>query len=128
MAYSLTHDDQLSHYSHTKVDLSLIPEGKLKNTFILFAEQHNALVDGTNEMKQDLDLISGESKEDKAETHRLLRLIRKITQHLHSKRFNLTLLGIQGYLFCGILKLIGIEPRQISLLFDTLIKILQKVS
>ena len=128
MACSKPSADQPFHYVHTKVDLSLIPEGKLKKTFIHFAEQHNALVDGTNEMKQDLDLISGESKEDKADTHRLLSMIRRIAQHLHSKRFNLTLIGIQGYLLCGILKQIGLESRQISQLFDALIKILQKLS
>lgn len=122
MAYSHT------PYEHTKVDLSLIPDGKLKNTFIHFAEQHNALVDGTHEMKLDLDLISGQSNEDKAETHRLLRLIRKIAHYLHSKRFNITLLGVQGYMLCGILKQIGLDPRQISQLFDTFLKILQKVS
>lgn len=115
-------------YSHAKVDLSRVPDGVMKNTFIHFAEQYNALVDGANEMKSDLDQISGETPEEKAEMHQVLAYIRAFAHYLHSKRFNLTLIGLQTYIFCGILERFGIMPKQVRQLFETLIQILQKVS
>jgi superoxide dismutase len=119
-------------YNHAKVDLSLVPDGILKNTFIHFAEQHNALVDGANEMKQDLDQISGDTPEAKAEMHRLLAYVRQMAHYLHSRRFNLMLASAQAYLLCGILKQCGIRTQPFGLLIEqiinTVIQILQKIS
>jgi hypothetical protein len=119
-------------YSHAKVDLSRVPEGVLKNTFIHFAEQHNALVDGANEMKQDLDQISGDTPEAKAEMHRLLAYMRKLAHSLHSRRFSIMLASVQTYLFCEILRQWGFQAQPVSQLIEqlisTLIQILQKIS
>jgi|GEM_PF-5062859 len=116
-------------YSHAKVDLSLIPDDSPeKNTFILFAEKHNAVVDISGEMKQDLDQISGATPEEKEGLYKTLALVRKLTHYIHGKRFNLTLLMVQGYVGLGILKQVGLTPEQGHRLFEFLIHFLEKLS
>jgi len=115
-------------YSHAKVDLSRVPDGRLKDCFIHFAEQHNALVNGANEMKQDLDQISGDTPEAKAEMHRVLGSFRQVAHYLHSRRFSVTLLSVQAYLLCNVLNQFGIQAKQVGQLFDQLLQILQKLS
>ena len=113
-------------YSQAKVDLSRVPDGLLKDTFIHFAEKHNALVDSTNEIKQDLDQISGTTAEEKKEMHHVLSIIRKVVHYLHGKRFNLTLISLQTYLFLSTLKLFGAKPEHFNRLFEMVIQLLQK--
>jgi len=115
-------------YSHMRVDLSLIPEGELKNTFVHFAEQHNALVDGASEMKQDLDQISGDTPELKAEMHGVLAKVRGIIHYAHGKRFNAFLFSFQAYLALAIAKQLGVSPALITRLLEAVIKFLDKLS
>lgn len=115
-------------YDHTKVDLSRIPDGALKDTFIHFAEQHNALVEEVNELQLDFEQVAGSTPEEKAETSKILGAGRKAFGYLHSKRFWINLLTLQvgGLLF--IAKNIGItmSPEQSRHLIDALIQIVQK--
>jgi hypothetical protein len=113
-------------YDHAKVDLSLVPDGALKNTFIHFAEQHNALVDGANEIKQDLDQLTGFTIEEKSATYGLIGKLRRIWRALHAKRFNVALLMFQSYLLLGILKAVGITPVQFRQAFDLALKLAEK--
>ena len=117
-------------YSHAKVDLALVPDCEFKETFIHFAERHNALVDGANEMKQDLDLISGQTTEEKEGLHKAMSYLRHIGHYIHGKRFsfNMTLIAFQAWLFLNILKQFGLTPEQFSRLMEAGIKILEKVN
>ena len=98
-------------YSHAKVDLSLVPDGTLKETFIHFAEKHNALVDGANELKQDLDQISGTTPEEKEEVHTAMSFVRQAMHYVHGKRFSVTMAGLQTYLLLAILRQAWQAPR-----------------
>ncbi len=113
-------------YSDMKVDLSLVPDGILKETFIHFAEKHNALVDGANELKQDIDQISGITPEEKQATYTVMEKVREALAYLHGKRFNATLFTIFFYFALATMKLIGLNPDQVGHLLDVILKILEK--
>jgi hypothetical protein len=113
-------------YSQAKVELSRVPEGTLKDTFIHFAEKHNALVEGANEMKQDLDQISGVTQAEKEETHTVMQLVRQATHYLHGKRFSVTLASLQAYLLLAILRQFDVHPNAFSQLLEAIISVLGK--
>ena len=114
-------------YSHAKVDLDKLPVD-IKECVVHIAKQHNALVDGTNEIKMDLDMVTGNTVEGKAEMHHALTIVRQVVHGLHSKRFNITLGTIQLYLALAILKQFGVTPEHLAKFGDILLKILQKAT
>ena len=114
-------------YSSLKVDLSLIPEGPEKSTFIHFAERHNALVDSAGDLKQDIDQISGITPEEKADTHKAMGNLRKIMKVLHGHRFNFGFILMQLYAVLGITKMLGLTSDQVKHLADLLIRCLDKL-
>ncbi len=114
-------------YSHAKVDLSRVPDGTLKETFIHFAEKHNALVDGANELKQDLDQISGVTPEEKEEMHTAMSVFRQVMHYLHGKRFSVTLAGLQTYLLLAIVRQFEGHSSAITHLLDAVISLFEKM-
>lgn len=115
-------------YSHAKVELSRVPEGLLKDTFIHFAEKHNALVDGANEMKQDLDQISGTTSAEKEELHNTMSWVRRAAHYVHGKRFSVTLASLQAYLLLAILRQLNVHPNAFSQLLKTVISLFERVA
>lgn len=113
-------------YDAMKVDLSRIPEGETKDMFVHFAEKHNALVDGTNELKQDIDQISGTTPEEKQATYTLMGKVRAVLHYIHGKRFTATLFTVFFYFLVSIFKQIGMNPDQVGRLIDVGIKLLEK--
>jgi hypothetical protein len=114
-------------YSHAKVELDKLPVD-IKECVIHIAKQHNALVDGTNDMKLDLDMVTGSTPEGKAEMHLALSIVRKVVHGLHSKRFSVSLATFQIYATLAVLKQLGVTPEHLSKLGDILLKILQKAT
>lgn len=110
-----------------KIDLARIPEGEMKDAFVHFAEKHDALVDAHIEVKQDIDQISGDTPEAKAEIHQAMGMLRKALAFIHGKRFNTALFTMQAYILLGILKQVGITPHQFSDLMDAAIGVLRKI-
>ena len=112
-------------YSHAKVELDRLPQD-IKECIVHIAKQHNALVDGTNEIKQDLDMVTGNTPEGKAEMYQALAIVRKVVHGLHSKRFNITVATVQLYVSLQVLKQFGITPEQLGRFADICLKILEK--
>ena len=114
-------------YSHAKVDLAMIPDGPEKNTFVMFAEKHNAVVDVVSINKQDLDQVTGFTPEEKAATYGLLSKVRFILGKAHGKRFTFTLASIQIYVVLNILKSFGMTTDQFKHVLDLFISLLDKL-
>lgn len=112
-------------YSHAKVELDKLPVD-IKECVIHIARQHNALVDGTNDIKLDLDMVTGSTPEGKAEMHRALSIVQQLVHSLHSKRFSVSLATFQIYATLAILKELGVTPTHLTKLGDILLKILEK--
>lgn len=114
-------------YSHAKVDLEKLPEG-VREMVIHVAERHNALVNGVNELKLDLDGVTGKTPEEKAEAHGFLAKARKIIHFIHSKRFAFGGGTIVTYFGLGILDRLGLDPTEVSRLLETLLRVIEKIA
>jgi hypothetical protein len=113
----------------TYVDLSTFPPDEQEH-ILFMAKAHNALAVRVNSMGADLDGLSGDSLESKAEVHQAMGWVRRVLHLAHSKRFNMLYGSIQVWLVLQILKWFGvaISPEQASRLIDAGIKVLEKVA
>lgn len=100
------------------VDLSKFPPNE-KAHIIDLATAFNAL-------REDVDLITGSTPEEKASMFKAFGHLRGVIHWLHGKRFNLTLFIVSLYFGTGFLEKIGLDPSQATRLFEVLIKALEK--
>lgn len=115
-------------YSHALVELDKIPDDYNKEAIIEFAERHNALVKGAGEIKKEIDQITGETPEQKAEFHGIFGKIRAVFHYFHEKRFNATMLIAQASGLLWIAKQFGVKPDQVSRLVEVGLKMAEKYS
>lgn len=111
-------------YTHAKVELDKLPEN-VRDGILHLAKKHNALVDGANDIKQDIDRITGRTEEEKAEMHTLFGQVRTVFKWVHNKRFDATLgtLWVVGATF--VLKWLGVSGDRLADWLDRLLKILE---
>lgn len=114
-------------YSHCQVELDKLPED-VKEMVVIVAKKHNALVAGANEVKTEIDKLTGQTPEEKEEVHDLFQKIRKLIKWAHSKRFDSMVAIVQLTGVSFILKFLGLTPEQFQRLFDALIKVIEKLS
>jgi len=88
-------------YSHFKVDLDKLPDD-IKPMVILIAEKHNALVAGASDIKQELDKITGQTPEEKAEMHTAFGKLKVLVHWVHAKKMDGTLALVAIYMLTSI--------------------------
>lgn len=113
-------------YSHCQVELDKLPEDA-KEMVLVVAKKYNALVAGVNEVKTEMDKLTGNTLEEKEEVHDLFQKIRTLIKWAHSKRFDSMVAIVQLTGVSFILKFLGLTPEQFQRLFDALIKLLEKL-
>lgn len=112
----------MPHFTHAKINLDSITDEIDRQVLINIATRHNALVEATSLIKDDIDGISGKTKEEKAMTHEAMNNLRYVFSKLHSKRHNIFLGTAQIGLSVWVFKMFGIQPEVIGRILEAILK------